>query len=223
MHKIPTQPILVFLMLFGSIISLGIISDWWLVGSLSLGDFRGFALIASGVVFIYLWAFIVYRTFLHLFPLEAGELDTGSRGEFVAEVNMLFYLLIFNPLILTHFLPAPLSRLVYIALGLRIGRDSYSVGVILDPPMTKIGKNSIIGHDALLLSHVIEGKLLALLPITIGNNVTIGTKAIIMPGVTIEDQAVVSVGAIVTKGTHIGPGEIWGGIPAKFLKHIDDV
>jgi acetyltransferase-like isoleucine patch superfamily enzyme len=174
-------------------------------------------------MFIYLWAFAIYRIFFWIFPLEAGELAKDSRGEFVAEVNMLFYLLLFNPLILTHFLPAPISRLVYIALGLNIGRDSYSVGVILDPLMTKIGKNSIVGHDALLLSHVIEGKLLALLPITIGDSVTIGTKAIIMPGVTIDDRAVVSAGAIVTKGTHIGPGEIWGGIPAKLLKHVDDV
>ena len=223
MHKISAPSIILFLIFFGLIIGFGIITDWLLVGSLSLGDFRGFALLASGVAIIYLWAFIIYRMFLYFLPLEAGELGTGSRGEFVAEVNMLFYLLLFNPLILTHFLPAPLSRLVYMALGLRIGRDSYSVGVILDPPMTKIGKNSIIGHDALLLSHVIEGKLLALLPITIGDNVTIGTKAIIMPGVTIGDRAVVSVGAIVTKGTHIGSGEIWGGIPAKFLKRVDDV
>ena len=80
MHKISAPSIIFFLIFFGLIIGFGIITDWLLVGSLSLGDFRGFALLASGVAIIYLWAFIIYRMFLYFLPLEAGELGTGSRA-----------------------------------------------------------------------------------------------------------------------------------------------
>ena len=39
-----------------------------------------------------------------------------------------------------------------------------------------------------------------------------------MAGVTIEDNALVATGAIVTKGTHISSGEVWAGVPAKCIK-----
>jgi acetyltransferase-like isoleucine patch superfamily enzyme len=174
--------------------------------------------VVAAVVLIYLYAFLVYRIFLSLIPLETGELKPGSRAEFAAQVNILFYLMIFNSLIRTHFLPIPLLRLVYLALGARLGRDTYSAGAILDPPLTVIGDRCIVGHDAVLFAHAIEGSHFALYPIRIGNNVTIGGMAIIMPDVVIEDEAIVSAGAVVTKGTHIGAGEIWGGVPARRLK-----
>ena len=42
--------------------------------------------------------------------------------------------------------------------------------------------------------------------------------AVIMSDVVIEDNALVSSGAVVIKGTRIKKGEIWGGIPAKFIQ-----
>ena len=112
----------------------------------------------------------------------------------------------------------PLFRLIYLALGARLGRNTYSAGVILDPPLTRVGNNCIIGHDAVLFSHAIEGRRLSLSAIRIGNEVTIGATAVIMSGGTIGDGAMVSAGAVVTKDSRIGAGEIWGGVPAKPLK-----
>jgi acetyltransferase-like isoleucine patch superfamily enzyme len=43
-----------------------------------------------------------------------------------------------------------------------------------------------------------------------------------MAGVQIGDNAIVSTGAVVTKNTRIGAGEIWGGIPARKLKSAPD-
>lgn len=55
----------------------------------------------------------------------------------------------------------------------------------------------------------------------IGNDVWIGAKVVIKPGVTIGDGAIVAGGALVTKD--IPPYEIWGGVPAKFIKkRFDD-
>jgi virginiamycin A acetyltransferase len=50
-------------------------------------------------------------------------------------------------------------------------------------------------------------------PITIGNDVWIGTRAIILPGVDIGDGAVVGAGAVVTKD--VDSYSIVAGVPAK--------
>ena len=68
--------------------------------------------------------------------------------------------------------------------------------------------------------------------VSIGHNVTIhGAKihdlALIGMGSTLLDHAEVGEGAIVAAGsvvtgkTKIGPNELWGGVPAKFIKMVD--
>lgn len=218
MRKISFGQIMFFEALLFTAVALGILTTWLLLGGWPLGDFRGVTLVVSAVIFIYLYAFLIYRVFLRVFPLREGNVPEGGREEFAAQVNILFYLLLFNSLIRTHFLPVPLMRLVYLALGARLGSNTYSAGTILDPPLTFIGDNSIIGHDAALFSHAIEGRNFSLNAIRIGNDVTVGAMAVIMSDVVIGDGAIVSAGAIVTKGTRIGAGEVWGGVPAKLLK-----
>lgn len=53
--------------------------------------------------------------------------------------------------------------------------------------------------------------------IIIGDDVWIGYGAQIMPGVNISDGCVIAAGAVVTKNTE--PYGIYGGIPAKKIKH----
>lgn len=53
--------------------------------------------------------------------------------------------------------------------------------------------------------------------IHIGSHVWVGMNAIIMKGVTIGDNSIVAAGALVTKD--IPANEIWGGVPAKFIKN----
>ena len=218
MRKITLGQILYFQVLLWSAIGCGVFTTRLLFADLPLGDFRGIALTLSAIIFIYCYAFLIYRIFLHRRPLQEGYLPEGSPEEFTAQVHSLFYLLIFNSLIRTHFLPIPVMRLVYLALGAKLGKNTYSAGAILDPPLTYIGDNTIIGHDAALFSHAIEGNYFSLNAIRIGNNVTIGATAVIMPDVVIGDGAIVSAGAVVSKGTRIGAGEVWGGLPARLLK-----
>lgn len=218
MRKIKPSQILTFLVMLVLIFFSGIGTTWLFFGDLQLGDFRGVALVVAAILFVYLYAIAVYRLFLFLMPLKEGDIPEDSRDEFVVQVNFLFYLMLFNSLIRTHFLPAPLLRLVYLALGARLGHNTYSAGTILDPPLTFMGDNCIIGHDAVLFSHAVEGGRLSLASIRVGNNVTIGATAVVMPGVNIGDDAIISAGAVVTKGSRIGAGEIWGGVPAKLLR-----
>ena len=55
-------------------------------------------------------------------------------------------------------------------------------------------------------------------PVHICRNVWIGVGAIILPGVTIGENAVIAAGAVVTKD--VAPNNIVGGNPAKFIKNL---
>lgn len=54
-------------------------------------------------------------------------------------------------------------------------------------------------------------------PIIIGNDVWIGEKALVMPGVTIGDGAIIAAHAVVTKD--VPPYAVAGGVPAKVIKY----
>lgn len=218
MKKISILQISVFLLLFTIILILGISTAIMLLSYIPLGDFRGVVTFLLMVLLVYLYAFLLYRLFLHFIPLQEGIVEQGTQAELAAQVNILFYLILFNSLICTHFIPAPILRLVYLALGARLGENTYSAGVILDPPLTELGDNCIIGHNAALFCHTIEGQKFSLSKIKIGNDVTIGAMSIIMADVLIGDGAIVSAGAVVIKGSRIGAGEVWGGVPAKKIR-----
>ncbi len=73
-----------------------------------------------------------------------------------------------------------------------------------------IGSNVSVAHRA-----VVHG-------CTIGNNVLIGMGAIIMDDVLIGDNCIIAAGAVVSKGTVIENGSVWGGLPAKKIKSLDE-
>ena len=50
-------------------------------------------------------------------------------------------------------------------------------------------------------------------PVTIGDRVFIGTRAMILPGCTIGDGAVIAAGAVLTKSAP--PFSVWAGVPAR--------
>ncbi|MCW5600945.1 acyltransferase [Nitrosomonas sp.] len=220
MRKIGINEILFFLTLLCTAIGLAIVVAKLLYKALPEGDFRGISITLIFLFFIYFFAIIIYRVFLYFMPLQIGEIGENTSEEFSYHVYLLFYLILFYPLMRSGVIPVPLMRLIYLSLGASLGRNTYSSGIILDPPLVTIGADSIIGQYALLVPHVIEGKKLAHYPIYIGNNVTIGAHAVILAGVTIGDNAIVATGAIVPKNSKIGSNEVWGGVPARRL-HIE--
>ena len=56
--------------------------------------------------------------------------------------------------------------------------------------------------------------------IHVGNDCFIGAKSIILPGVSIGDKSIVAAGAVVAKS--IPSGEVWGGVPARFISKTSD-
>jgi len=205
----------VFLTLLGLAVALGVATTWATVSRFPLGEYRGVVLVLTAIIFCFLYAMAYYRLFLWIAPLKEGPIQRNSRDEFIYHVYELFYLVIFYSFTRSHLVPVPLMRLIYIGLGARLGKNSYSAGTLFDPPFIVVGDNCIIGHDALLFCHVVEGDNLELRRILIGNNVTIGGRAVVMPGVVIENGAIVAINAVVMKGSRIGAGEVWSGNPAR--------
>jgi hypothetical protein len=222
MERIKAKEVLAFFALLTVILGLGLLTYRILFGDLPLDIFRGIALAASIILLIYLYSFIVYRVFLGFFPPAEGEIRAGTREEFLYHVDQLFFLFLFVPLMRMDFLPIPLMTLIYKAMGARIGDNSYTIGMITDPKFVEVGDNSLIGTDALLISRTTVGERAARYSIRIGNNVTVGARAIILPRVVVGDHAVIAANAVVLEGSRIGPGETWGGVPARRLKGPSD-
>lgn len=219
MRKIGPAAIFMFVGLFSLVLLLAIGTAWGGIGRIpGLGDFRGIIVAAAALFLLYFYGVLVYRIFLLVMPLREGDIAPGSSQELVYHVYVLFYLILFNSLIRGGIIPIPVMRMIYLALGARLGSNTYSSGIIYDPLFVQIGANSVVGETALLVPHVIEGSRLGHYPIVIGDNVTVGAHSVILSSVTIGDNAIVAANSLVSKGTRIGSGEVWGGSPARRLK-----
>jgi len=86
--------------------------------------------------------------------------------------------------------------------------------VIPEPYFLRAGHHVLIGDEAILSAHKVEHNVVTLEPIEIGDNVLIGARAIILPGVKIGANATIGAGAVVARGAVIPPGETWAGNPA---------
>jgi len=103
--------------------------------------------------------------------------------------------------------------------GITIGHDSLiGSGAFLDgrAPLT-IGNHTSLASEVMIYNdeHNVHDQNYSnsFGPVTIGDYVFIGPRAIIMPGITIGNGAVIAAGAIVTK--NVPDFEVWGGVPAK--------
>ena len=71
-----------------------------------------------------------------------------------------------------------------------------------------IGSDVVIGHNATVHA------------CTVGNHCLIGMGATVLDGAVVGDGSIVAAGALVLGRTQIGPGEMWAGVPAKFVKKV---
>src|SRR5215203_1104802 len=213
-RSIPAASLVVFLLLNGVVASIPLLIDYALPHS-----FRSYDLlrvIIAAIIFLPP-SVLSCRLFLRICPLPIGPIIPRSRGEFAYCVYMLF-LISSLPLVHSSAFPFFLRSFVYVLFGSRVGARSNCSGLILDPPLVTMGSDCQIGFDAVLTCHAFHRGCYELFPIVLGNEVTVGLRSVILPGVIIGDRATVAAGAVVAKATRIGPDETWGGVPARLIK-----
>ncbi len=90
----------------------------------------------------------------------------------------------------------------------------------------KLGSRVLMGADVIIYTsnHVwsVEngtyfGQGLDVKPVTIGDDVWLGARSVILPGVAIGDGATIAAGAVVTKD--VPPLAVVGGVPAIIIKY----
>ncbi len=118
--------------------------------------------------------------------------------------------------------PSFVGTIYYRMMGCKIGKGAQiNSAYVNDCFMVEIGERTIIGGDATVNGHLFERDGIHLSKVRIGAKVVIGSSAQINPGCTIGDGAVVASHAVLPKFTNIPKGEVWGGVPAKFIKKIN--
>lgn len=128
--------------------------------------------------------------------------------------------------------PLPgLRRLLYRWMGVRVGRDVFiGFGVEMDtnyPELIEIGEHVTISHRCIIASHMatdVDTPLQKLYPpqarpVTIGAGAWLCVGAIVLPGVTVGENAVVAAGAVVTRD--VPPATLVAGNPARPVKDLD--
>lgn len=76
-------------------------------------------------------------------------------------------------------------------------------------PLT-IGDEVTIGHKAILHG------------CTLGSRILVGMGAIVMDGAVVDDEVIIAAGAVVTPGKHLESGHVYAGNPAKALRPLKD-
>jgi maltose O-acetyltransferase len=117
------------------------------------------------------------------------------------------------------------------ARGLTLGRDVYlGHGTVIDSGFLRlisIGDETTLSAGVRVLAHDASMKRrlgwTRVAPVFIGRRVYVGAGAIVLPGVSIGDDAIVGAGSVVTRD--VAPGTVVAGNPAREIsstaEHID--
>lgn len=97
-----------------------------------------------------------------------------------------------------------------ITIGNRVNiQDGSVLHTLYQKSTIEIGDDVSIGHNV-----TIHGA-------KIRNFALIGMGAVVMDDAEVGEGAIVAAGSVVLARTKIGPNELWGGAPAKFLKMVE--
>ena len=99
--------------------------------------------------------------------------------------------------------------------SIRIGnkvniQDGSILHCLFQKSVIEIGDNVSIGHNVIIHGAKIE------------EDVLIGMGAIVMDYSVIGKNSIIAAGALVLEGTIVEPGSIYGGVPAKRLKDVEE-
>jgi acetyltransferase-like isoleucine patch superfamily enzyme len=182
---------------------------------LALGRRPGLCFFLAGltllvVVPIYNWAL---PTRVH--PFKGGYYSIHVVPWFIH--NALFYLVRYT------FLPfvtmTPFGIWFLQAMGMKIGRHAFvNTEYISDPQLITLGEDAALGGSVRIFAHYGGGGNFVIAPVVIGARATIGLGVTVMGDVEVGEGATVLPHAVLLPGSRVGPGETWGGVPARRIE-----
>jgi len=109
--------------------------------------------------------------------------------------------------------------LLGMAVGKNVGFGIIEVDPFL-PELITVGDNSTIGWGTSILTHEYTPRKVRVGRVDIGKNVLVGAFCVIRSGVIIGDNSAVAMNSLVNKD--IPPNELWGGVPAKRIRKLEE-
>ncbi|OCA84628.1 hypothetical protein A8L44_09505 [Bacillus sp. FJAT-27986] len=164
--------------------------------------------------------------FLHYIYKYIATHLPNSRSKFFGKTSKKIREILFNKITGNQGKNLNIQRHASFSKKVILGDNSgIGTGCVIEGP-TIIGENVMMGPDVLIytVNHETSNISIPMIKqgmtdpekVSIGNDVWIGARAIILPGVSIGDGAVIAAGAVVTKD--IAPYSVVGGVPAKLIK-----
>lgn len=165
-------------------------------------------------------AYILYYCFANYLP------NSYSKIKAIAKISNMIRALLFNILTENKSSNLTIQRKAIFSLKVKIGNNSgIGKSCIVQGP-TEIGDNVMMGQEVMIytVNHETADVKIPMCQqgfkepaqVTIGNDVWIGSRVIILPGVKIGDHSIIGASAVVTKD--IPPYAVAGGVPAAVLK-----
>lgn len=145
-------------------------------------------------------------------PFKGGYYTIHAAPWFLH--NALFYLVRFTFLQFVTLTPPGVWFLR--AMGMKVGRHTFvNTELISDPRLITLGNDVVLGGSVRIFAHYGGGGHLVIEPVVIEDKATVGIAATIMGDVRIGAGAIILPHSAVLPGSRVGPGEIWGGVPAQ--------
>ena len=120
---------------------------------------------------------------------------------------------------LNHIVPSFFANAYYRLAGCKIGKNvNINSSTINDPSLVELGDNVVVGGGATINGHLVENGNIVLEKVIVGANSTVGGATMVGPGSRIGENCILGSRAVLAKRKVIPDGEIWGGIPARFIK-----
>jgi non-ribosomal peptide synthetase-like protein len=129
-----------------------------------------------------------------------------------------------NHMFLIHFKGTPLLNFWYRILGARIGKNvSINSVKLFEWNLLTIEDGVVLGGDCVVMGHALEGGRMRMRSVHLKAGAMVGGDAKVMPGCVLGERAVLGASSLLTKNTTIPDGQMWGGVPARFLRdrHAD--
>lgn len=193
----------------------------WILSRITLGSFVEVLLfsLSLGFAFLLFGNTLLLITVLvrNLFVLRSAE-QRGKVVSLLAVKTALYNLLLHtaNVFFLSLMRGSFICVLFYRGMGARIGRGTIiNTHRLWDVDLIEIGEGCVIGGNASISAHVLQGDRGRLRKVRIGNHVTIGANTSVMPGVVIEDNVVVGANSLVPMGMHLEKGKTYLGVPVQ--------